>query len=234
MSIGLNDEENDLNTTGPLKIPIPKNGQIPSKCAMAATTSNTTNSSFIGSLPKRIVLKCDSPQIFSIESRPECGEGAKPGTDGAGEGKKASGNKLISNNGNEGQAEMGFEGYREVGTSSGFNSDVDSESPFYSSDIDSDTSEDPPLLWNFADYFANLPGNDWCVRIPQCFIEDEFNLFELPDVFRCSLTLTDEPQVSKEKEEFEEYTFDDLIDFITIEDLTGNLTVMKLTFNHLS
>lgn len=220
MSIGLNDEENDLNTTGPLKIPLPKNGQMPLKCTTGTTTSTTTNSSFIGSLPKRIVLKCDSPQIFSIESRPEYGEGTKQADSAVGDGNKSSGNKLISSN--EGKAEIGFEGYREVGTSSGFNSDVDSESPFYSSDIDSDTSEDPPLLWNFADYFANLPGNDWCVRIPQCFIDDEFNLFELADVLRCSLTLTDELQASKEKEEFEEYTFDDLIDFVTIEDLTGN------------
>ena len=104
------------------------------------------------------------------------------------------------------------------GTSSGFHSDLDSDSQFYSSDIDSDASSDPPLIWSFHDYFSNLPGNDWCVRVPQSFIDDEFNLFELPDVFKCPLTLTDK---TEELREFDEYAFDDLIDFVTIEDLTG-------------
>lgn len=77
-----------------------------------------------------------------------------------------------------------------------------------------------------------MPGNDWCVRIPQCFIEDEFNLFELPDVFKCPLTLTDynieeERDIETEEGESDEYTFDDLIDFITIEDLTGTSQFKK-------
>lgn len=227
MSIGLNEEETvDLNSsTVPLKIPIPKNGQNPNKNTQITTkcsshtTPSTTNSSFGGSLPKKIVLKCDSPQIFSIESRLEAGDGRVPedGENGTGAGAGTDGNNKTNVTSATNSKEV-FEGYRELGTSSGFNSDLDSESPFYSSDIDSDTSEEPPLLWNFADYFANLPGNDWCVRVPQCFIEDEFNLFELPNVFKCPLTLTDE---TEEKEEFDEYVFDDLIDFITIEDLTG-------------
>ena len=223
MSIGLKEEEKDLNSTGPLKIPIPKNAQTSTKCSVTAAAS-TTNSSFIGSLPKKIVLKCDSPQIFSIESRPDCGESSKNYDESSKACVDDSGNKPSSSAKSNiytasTQETVVFEGYREVGTSSGFNSDLDSESPFYSSDIDSDTSDEPPLLWNFADYFANLPGNDWCVRIPQCFIEDEFNLFELPDVFRCPLTLTDE--TGSGKEEYDEYVFDDLLDFITIEDLTG-------------
>lgn len=218
MSIGANDEENGGNSTGPLKIPIPKNAKISTKCSTTTTsvTTTTTNSSFVGSLPKKNILKCDSPQIFSIESRPEtvvCDDSSNKMISATSSKQKMKQSGSIQESGSV------FEGYREIGTSSGFNSDLDSESPFYSSDIDSDSSEEPPLLWNFADYFANLPGNDWCVRIPQCFIEDEFNLFQLPDVFRCALTLTDDPET--QKEDFEEYNFDDLLDFIVIEDLTG-------------
>ena len=224
MSIGLNEEETaDFNSsTVPLKIPIPKNPQNSIKCSLN-TTPSTTNSSFIGSLPKKIVLKCDSPQIFSIESRLECGESRVPQDNGtgtnAGTSVATASTAAGTVNSKTLSKESVFEGYRELGTSSGFNSDLDSDSPFYSSDIDSDSSDEPPLLWNFADYFSNLPGNDWCVRVPQCFIEDEFNLFELLNVFMCPLTLTDE--ILKDKEEFQEYAFDDLIDFITIEDLTG-------------
>lgn len=231
MSIGLNEEEivNLDSSTVPLKIPIPKNVQnsknnnSTAKCS-SHTTPSTTNSSFMGSLPKKIVLKCDSPQIFSIESRLEAGDSRVPedGEKGTGNGAGVGGSSKTQTIVTSTAGKECFEGYRELGTSSGFNSDLDSESPFYSSDIDSDTSEEPPLLWNFADYFANLPGNDWCVRVPQNFIEDEFNLFELPNVFKCPLTLTDE---TEEKEEFDEYVFDDLIDFITIEDLTGKQKV---------
>lgn len=225
MSIGLyvNEEENvDLNfSTVPLKIPIPKNNKlVTTKCSSNITLS-TTNSSFIGSLPKKIVLKCDSPQIFSIESKIDFGESRAPEDGGLKKAETAcsgaTGTAITTTTSTQ---EPAFEGYRELGTSSGFNSDLDSESPFYSSDVDSDTSEEPPLMWNFADYFANLPGNDWCVRVPHSFIEDEFNLFELPNVFRCSLTLTDE---TVEKDDFDEYGFDDLIDFITVEELTGKM-----------
>lgn len=239
MSIGLNEEESvNLNSsTVPLKIPIPKyvqnskNNNSTTKCS-SHTTPSTTNSSFMGSLPKKVVLKCDSPQIFSIESRLETGDILVPedGEKGTGNGAGTGGNNKTQKTqpiATSTVSKEDFEGYRELGTSSGFNSDLDSESPFYSSDIDSDTSEEPPLLWNFADYFANLPGNDWCVRVPQNFIEDEFNLFELPNVFKCSLTLTDE---AGEKEEFDEYVFDDLIDFITIEDLTGKQKVKKIAY----
>lgn len=235
--------------TGPLKIPQPKNSvkfslnhanndQNNANCTNnIVSTSTTTSTSF--SLPKNKIMNCDSPQIFSIESRAES-RGLKSTIAGVSgisvdsvsgiiTASSVKGSCVADKNTEKGDTQMGntqrgdsndFGGYREVGTSSGFNSDLDSDSPFYSSDIDSDSSSEPPILWNFADYFANLPGNDWCVRIPQCFIDDEFNLFELPDVFCCSLILTDEP-CSKEKEEFKEYGFDDLIDFITIEDLTG-------------
>lgn len=164
----------------------------------------------------------DSPQIFSIESSRVLGETDGKVVDYSGafgtgyrEAAAAAEEKFANGDGTDCQSEFDSDD----GDGDG---DGDNNSPFYSSDIDSDTSTDPPLLWNFADYFATIPGNDWCARIPQCFIEDEFNLFELPDVFRCPLTLTDERKnISEGEENEEDYTFDDLIDFITIEDLTG-------------
>lgn len=93
----------------------------------------------------------------------------------------------------------------------------------------SDGSNDyPSRRWNFEDYFAGLPGNDWCVRIPESFIHDEFNLFEFPDVFRCPLRLTDFP-VDSEKRYTEDYAFDDLLELLTTEDLECNLRGVSLS-----
>lgn len=137
-------------------------------------------------------------------------------------------------------------GYRDIlpdGTSSGFSSDIDSDDSD-GSDVDSDTSHEPPLLWSFAEYFASLPGHDFCVRIPPAFIQDEFNLFELPDVFHCPRRFADVTGEAEERTRAwrsravivrvsclcwlggmsDEHSFDDLLDFITIEDLTGTVS----------
>ncbi len=82
----------------------------------------------------------------------------------------------------------------------------------------SNESSDYPSNWCFEDYFAQLPGNDWCVRIPAAFIHDEFNLFEFPDVFRCPLRLSDEKR-NGERWYTDDYGFDDLLELITTDDL---------------
>lgn len=233
----------------PLKIPLPKTGnqstsfkagrntsRSTGSTGNVATTATTSGSTAAGAIncvstsnsslgPKEgggfntDKFRGDSPQIFSIESSRVLGETDSKVVDYSGafgtgyreaSAAAAAEVKLAAGEGTDRQSEF---------DSDDGDGDNNSNSPFYSSDIDSDTSTDPPLLWNFADYFATIPGNDWCARIPQCFIEDEFNLFELPDVFRCPLTLTDERKNISEGED--DYTFDDLIDFITIEDLTG-------------
>lgn len=104
-----------------------------------------------------------------------------------------------------------FKEYRDVtasstaGLSSAFEfseSDDDDDSED-SDDDDGDNdcfSEDESIQWCFEDYFAGLPGNDWCVRVPTVFFQDEFNIFELPDVFHCPLRLTDfQPDFRKSK-----------------------------------
>ena len=232
-----------IKTSEPLKIPFSKahfnNRKISSSLTGSSTTTNA--SSFAGSIGNKAELKlkvnCESPQIFSIDTTTPCQDdnGARDGKTGTGGANRDSSNENENNTSNFNSLLPSLTGYREteISTSSGFNSDTDSEdSPFYSSDIDSDTSSEPPLLWNFADYFSNLPGNDWCVRIPQIFIEDEFNLFEFPDVFSCPLTLTDVE--TQPKNDCEEYTFDDLIDFITIEDLTGRQKGNGIFINNIS
>ena len=240
------------SSTEPLKIPQPKVGNLKTFKTASSTgsTGNTITSNSVingaststsslgvdrvikggfGSFNTDEKFRFDSPQIFSIESRTEPQTliqqfGDYSSAFGRGYRENGSESKdLKEENGEENERHNGdnSEGIRD---GSNFESGDDTNSPFYSSDIDSDTSSEPPLLWNFADYFANLPGNDWCVRIPQCFIDDEFNLFELPDVFKCPLTLTDRATKNHsemEEEEEEEYSFDDLIDFITVEDLTG-------------
>ena len=243
-------------STEPLKIPLPKTGIVKpyadtetASTGSAASTGNTVTSTTTSGLgtEKGIVkgknsynygkFLGDSPQIFSIESRTEQPSSSftKLGGDEGCKGKEVDYSAFGTGyRDNRDEVREGVDEYVEGGSSgvqeeSDFDSD-EGNSPFYSSDIDSDASSEPPLLWNFADYFANLPGNDWCTRIPQCFIEDEFNLFELPNVFKCALTLTDtatnEQQRSanaSETEESDDYSFDDLIDFITIEDLTGKV-----------
>lgn len=214
-------------TSEPLKIPLPKfqrtikvTNNAGSSFGSPINSSSFGDSTIADKTEKQLILNCDSPQIFSLNNEIEVEEEEVAAGGEVGDKEKAGGNGNNLRESAKLASDFGT-GYREpTGVSSGFNSDLDSDegSPFYSSDIDSDTSSDPPLLWNFADYFSNLPGNDWCVRIPQCFIEDEFNLFELPDVFKCPLTLTD---FSGEEKRWDEYAFDDLIDFITIEDLTG-------------
>ena len=92
-----------------------------------------------------------------------------------------------------------FKEYREVAGSSSasFNSDLDYSSEDDSedySDSDYDDECDNSVSWSFEDYFMGLPGNDWCARIPLSFLQDEFNLFELPDVFKCPLRFTDYPE----------------------------------------
>lgn len=69
----------------------------------------------------------------------------------------------------------------------------DDEEDDDSDDDYSDSTDTYPMQWRFEDYFSGLPGNDWCVRVPVAFIHDEFNLFELPDIFKCPLRLTDYP-----------------------------------------
>ena len=202
----------DIIAAEPLKIPLPRTGQVSLKFSTSTSTNNSNLSINSSSGSFQIYNKDGTPTMFAIESRPN--------STGCCTFNTVDGNKLDSKmkentRFTQSKASVStsnfssvnvidaskhlFSSYRE-GTSSGFNSDLDddSESPFDSSDLDSNTSSEPPLLWNFADYFANLSGNDWCVRIPQNFIEDEFNLFELPDVFKCSLTLTDQ-EINPEK-----------------------------------
>lgn len=97
------------------------------------------------------------------------------------------------------QQQQLFKEYREVARSSSasFNSDLEYSSGDNSedySDSDFDDEYDNSVSWSFEDYFMGLPGNDWCARIPLSFLQDEFNLFELPDVFRCPLRFTDYPE----------------------------------------
>lgn len=226
-----NQEEQILQlSTEPLKIPLPKTGgNIKGPYTKSKSTSGTTPSTALSTGTGSTTAVNDKfldTQIFSIDSASinKLGnlenEREKVDYSAFGTGYRA---EVLDDK----DEEASFCSGNVQEESDDFESD-DGNSPFYSSDIDSDTSSEPPLLWNFADYFANLPGNDWCVRIPQCFIEDEFNLFELPDVFKCPLTLTDnnveeERDIETEEGEGDEYTFDDLIDFITIEDLTGTI-----------
>lgn len=210
----------DIIAAEPLKIPLPRTGQVSLKFSTSTSANNSNHSinSSSGSFPinnkeEEVATgsKCGTPTMFAIDSRPN----STGWTFNTVNGNKLDSKMKENNRFPQYKASVSisnvssvnvidssshlFSSYRE-GTSSGFNSDLDddSESPFDSSDLDSNTSSEPPLLWNFADYFANLLGNDWCVRIPQNFIEDEFNLFELPDVFKCSLTLTDQ-EINPEK-----------------------------------
>jgi hypothetical protein len=200
----------------PLKIP------QSSKCSLKGTRPSQCSSSalshFIPSSPlvKEPFFSGESQPIFSIEDAETFAELAQKASELGNIFTSTLDSKNQNNNASDSQAEND-------GNSSGFNSDLEDgdESPFYSSDIDSDTESEAPILWNFADYFSSLPGNDWCARIPQSFIDDEFNLFELPNVFKCPLTLTDYADKSSRGEEGVDYTFDDLLDFISIEDLSG-------------
>lgn len=257
-------------TTKPLRIPISKIRSVKLNCnqlQLSGTASSipSGSSSFDVHVQNRSNLISPLP-IFTIDSHAhayahdeEC-SGTKIIKTASGRGDKMtnkSGSNNTGNNLNEQRTTTTvpnssnenvniksnlITSFRE-GTSSGFSSDLDEDSTSSNSDIDSDTSDEPPLLWNFADFFAAQPGHDWCVRVPETFIQDEFNLFELPDVFQCPLRLTDLPPIpGKSKYIFEglyfiftihvleyteEYTFDDLLEFIIIEDLIGIFTCIR-------
>jgi hypothetical protein len=118
-----------------------------------------------------------------------------------------------------------FKEYREASSTAGLSSsafdDLTASESEEDEDSDGDEFSDDDRLssqWSFEDYFAGLPGNDWCVRVPGAFIHDEFNLFEFPDVFRCPLRLTDFPGASQ-KRYTDDFGFDDLLELVTTEDV---------------
>lgn len=70
--------------------------------------------------------------------------------------------------------------------------------------------------WSFADFFLALPGHDFFVRIPAAFITDDFNLFELADVFRCPLQHTDARPVPG-RAYTRDFVFADVVRFVLVE-----------------